>query len=86
MIQTAINNNNTKIELNSVQLEDIPFQLCLTGITTTEENDDNDNEMEIHNKQQLFLQFMELVNLIRDILYKLSISGHPSYQDCQLIN
>ena len=36
-------------------------------------------------KQQLFLQFMELINSIHDILYNLSISGHPSYQDCQLI-
>jgi hypothetical protein len=70
---------NEERSLNSVQLGDIPFQLCLTG--NTRSGNDDDSELGVHTEQKQFLEFMERLNELASTLSELAVAGHPSYQD-----
>jgi hypothetical protein len=72
-----------EVQLNAIQLGDIPFQLCLTG--NTRSGQDDDDELGVHNEQKHFLRFMELLGLLADVLLKLSTAGHPLFQNCKLV-
>jgi hypothetical protein len=65
----------TKV-LNPVELDEIPFQLCLHGSVTDSKDDSVDTS-----NQRSFLQTMELLNQVREALAKLSINGHPDFQE-----
>ena len=80
---TYMDGDGNMKELNSVELGDIPFQLCLTG--TTGSGNEDENELGIHGDQSYFLAFIELMGAIREILLKLSSAGHPEYQQSKLI-
>jgi hypothetical protein len=71
--------NNNEVVLTSLQLGDIPFQLCLTG--NTRSGQDDDDELGVHADHAYFLQFLELVSSVADVLSKLAAAGHPNYQE-----
>jgi hypothetical protein len=54
------------------QLGDVPFQLCMVG----EQRASDAGKIQMH-----FLHVMEHLKLLREVLLKLAVSGHPNFQD-----
>jgi hypothetical protein len=78
VLTAVIQMKGEAVVLNPVELGDIPFQLCLHGsVTSFEDSVDTSS-------QRNFLKTMELLTQLREALAKLSIGGHPNFQESTL--
>lgn len=73
----ALSDGNEK-NFTTIELGDIPFQLCLSGSSKAVDLTPQDEIM--HNQQQHYLKFVNLMSQICTRLHKLAYAGHPNYQ------